>query len=154
MDSEVYTCARSGPCLSENNESFVCLQDIWKIGNINCCSGSLRACRFSASCLAGIMSSFIVRNTTIICDRCVHCVEFQRLYINPRPVRGGWCNPSHEFFWAGRHTVWRIVLKFSIAYGASFAQLLVKKKWSGQVMSRSYDVMRGTTFARFQQNRE
>ena len=55
--------------------------------------------------------------------------------INPRPVRGGWCNPPHEFFWAGRHTVWRIVLKFSIADGASFSQLLVKKKLvgSGQV---------------------
>ena len=35
-------------------------------------------------------------------------------------------NP-HEFFWAGRHTIWRIALKFSIAYGASFAQLLAKK---------------------------
>ena len=41
----------------------------------------------------------------------------------------------HEFFQAGRRTVWRIVLKFSIAYGASFAQLLVKTKMvrSGQV---------------------
>ena len=48
--------------------------------------------------------------------------------------------------WTGRHTVWRIVLKFSIAYGASFAQLLVKKKWSGQGRARSYDVIRGTTF--------
>ena len=70
---------------------------------------------------------------------------------NPRPVRGGLMQPSHEFFWAGRRTVWRIVLKFSIAYGASFAQLLVKKIWSGQVKSgqvrpRSYDVIRGTTF--------
>ena len=59
--------------------------------------------------------------------------------INPRQWRGGggrgWCN-LHDFFWAGRHTVWSIVLKFSIAYGASFAQLLV----------RNYDVIRGTTF--------
>ena len=46
------------------------------------------------------------------------------------------------------------MLKFSIAYGASFAELLVKKIWSGQVRSRSYDVIRGTTFARFQRNRE
>ena len=49
---------------------------------------------------------------------------------------GGWCNPPpHEFFWAWRHTVWRIVLKFSRAYGVSFAQLLVKKNLvgSGQV---------------------
>ena len=71
-----------------------------------------------------------------------------RRWLRPPAVRGltvarsgGWCNP-HEFFWAGRHTVWRIVLNFSIAYGASFAQLLVKK--NGQVRSRSYDVMRGT----------
>ena len=70
----------------------------------------------------------------------------------PRPVIDA--TPPHEFFWAGRHIVWRIVLKFSIAYGASFAQLLVKKNWSGQVRSRSYDVIRGTTFARFQRNRE
>ena len=67
-------------------------------------------------------------------------------FVNPRPVRGGLMQPPHEFFWAGRHTVWRIALKFSIAYGASFAQLLVKKIWSGQVRSRSYDVIRGTTF--------
>ena len=48
---------------------------------------------------------------------------------------GGLMQPPHEFFWAGRHTVWRIVLKFSIAYGASFSELLVKKKLvgSGQV---------------------
>ena len=80
-------------------------------------------------------------------DRCVYL-------LNPRPVRGGVDATPHEFFWAGRHTVWRIVLKFSIAYGASFAQLLAKKIWSGQVRSRSYDVIRGTTFARFQRNRE
>ena len=75
---------------------------------------------------------------------------------NPRPVRGVDATPPppHEFFWAGRHTVWKIVLKFSIAYGASFAKLLVKKIWSGQVRSRSYDVIRGTTFGRFQRNRE
>ena len=53
--------------------------------------------------------------------------------VNPRPVRGVDATP-HAFFWAGRHTVWRIALKFSIAYGASFAQILVKKMvWSGQV---------------------
>ena len=66
--------------------------------------------------------------------------------LNTRPVRGGLMQPPHEFFWTGRHTVWRIVLKLSIAYGTSFAQHLVKKKWSGQVRSRSYDVIRGTTF--------
>ena len=38
------------------------------------------------------------------------------------------------------------MLKFSIADGASFAQLLVKK--NGQVRSRSYDVIKGTTFDR------
>ena len=56
--------------------------------------------------------------------------------INPRPCRGGGLmQPPHEFFWAGRHTVWRIVLKFSIANGTSFAELLVKKNFvgSGQV---------------------
>ena len=55
---------------------------------------------------------------------------------NPRQWRGGLMQPPpHEFFWAARQTVWSIMLKFSIAYGASFAQLLVKKKLvrSGQV---------------------
>ena len=73
--------------------------------------------------------------------------------VNPRPVRGVDATP-HEFFLAERHTVRRIVLKFFIADGASFAQLLVKNIWSGHVRSRSYDVIRGTTFARFQRNRE
>ena len=50
--------------------------------------------------------------------------------LNPRPVRGV-MQPPHEFVWAERHTVWRIVLKFSINYGASFAQLLVKKNLVG-----------------------
>ena len=50
--------------------------------------------------------------------------------------------PSHEFFWAERHTVWSIALKFSIAYEVFFAQLLVKKI---AVRSRSYNVIRGTT---------
>ena len=40
---------------------------------------------------------------------------------------GGLMQPPPPPWVAGRHTVWRIVLKFSIAYGASFAQLLVKK---------------------------
>ena len=68
-----------------------------------------------------------------------------RARVNARPVGGVHATP-HEFFWAEGHTVWRIALKFSIAYGASFAQHLVKKIWSGQVRSRSYDVIRGTTF--------
>ena len=46
------------------------------------------------------------------------------------------------------------MLKFSIAYVASFAQLLVKKNWSGQVRSRSYDVTKGPTFGRLQRSRE
>ena len=65
------------------------------------------------------------------------------------PVEGGVdATPPHEFFWAARQTVWSIMLKFSIAYGVSFAQLLVKKIWSGQVRSRSYDVTKGTTFGK------
>ena len=39
--------------------------------------------------------------------------------------------------------------KFSIAYGAFFAHLLVKQIWSGLVRSRSYDVISGTTSDRF-----
>ena len=63
-------------------------------------------------------------------------------HLNPRPVRGGWCNP-HDFFWAGRHTVWRIVLKFSIgSLWSIFCATFGEKNWSGQVRSRSYDVIR------------
>ena len=68
--------------------------------------------------------------------------------LNPRQWRGGGglMQPPMSFFCAGRYTVWSIVLKFCIAYGAYFAQLLVKKNWSGQVRSRSYDVTKETTF--------
>ena len=59
------------------------------------------------------------------------CIRMRICLFNPRPVRGGVDTTPNEFFWAGRHTVWRIVLKLSIAYGASFAQLLVEK--NGQV---------------------
>ena len=55
---------------------------------------------------------------------------------NPRQCSGGVVDATpHEFFWAGRYTVSSIVLKLSIAYGASFAQLSVKKNLvgSGQV---------------------
>ena len=42
--------------------------------------------------------------------------------------------PPLEYFWNGRRTAWRIALKFCIAYGAFFAQLLAKKlTGSGQV---------------------
>ena len=42
--------------------------------------------------------------------------------------------PDEFFFWNGRRTAGRIALKFYIAYGASFAQLLAKKMTgSGQV---------------------
>ena len=50
----------------------------------------------------------------------------------------GLLQPYTWGFWAGRYTVWSIALKFSIAYRASFAQLLVKKKCSsGQVTKLS-----------------
>ena len=53
---------------------------------------------------------------------------------NPRPCKGVDATPPHEFFWNGFRTAGRIALKFCIAYGASFAQLLAKKlTGSGQV---------------------
>ena len=63
---------------------------------------------------------------------------------NPRQWRGVDATPP----WVAHQTVWSIMLKFSIADGSSFAQLLVKKNWSGQVRSRSYDVTMGTTFGK------
>ena len=51
----------------------------------------------------------------------------------PRPGRGGGVmRPSLRFiFCDARRTMSRIVLQFCIVYGASFAQLLVKKKMTG-----------------------
>ena len=66
---------------------------------------------------------------------------------------GGWCNPPWVFLsWTPHrledraeilHSLWGILC-------GTFGE----KNWSGQVRSRSYDVIRGTTFARFQRNRE
>ena len=48
---------------------------------------------------------------------------------------GGGDATPHEFFWNGRRAAGRIALKFCIAYGTSFAQLLANKlTGSGQVM--------------------
>ena len=57
--------------------------------------------------------------------------------------------PPLRFFLDARRTVRRSALKLGIAYGASFAHLLVKKFWSGHVRSRSYDVIRDTASGRF-----
>ena len=54
-----------------------------------------------------------------------------------------------KVFLGGQKTAARSAAKFSIAYGASFAHLLMKKFWSGHVRSRSYDVIRGTASDRF-----
>ena len=62
---------------------------------------------------------------------------------------GGRCDhPPHEFIWNGFQTAGRTSMKFCIAYGASFSQLLTKNG-PGQVRSRSYDVIRGTATYRF-----
>ena len=50
--------------------------------------------------------------------------------LNPRPGRGVDAPPPPSFF-AMHAEMCRIVLKFCIAYGASRAQLLVKKKLTG-----------------------
>ena len=68
--------------------------------------------------------------------------------LNPRPDRGVDTTPL-RFFLGGRKTAARSAAKFSIAYGASFAHLLMKKIWSDHVRSRSYDVIRGTASDRF-----
>ena len=53
----------------------------------------------------------------------------KKLYtFNPRPGRGWWMPPAPlRLFCDAPRTMRRIVLKFFIAYGASFAQLLVNK---------------------------
>ena len=64
-------------------------------------------------------------------------------------LAGGGCPPPLRFFCDAPRTMRRIVLKFCIAYGTSFAQRLVKKCWPGHVRSRSYDVRRGTRSGHF-----
>ena len=48
----------------------------------------------------------------------------------------GGMQPSHETFWNGRLISQRIALKLCRTNGESFAQLLVKQDWLGQVRSR------------------
>ena len=68
--------------------------------------------------------------------------------VNTRPGRGGWMSPPLRFFCDAPRSMRRIVLKFGIAYGASFAQLLIKN-WPGHVRSQRYDVTRGTRSGHF-----
>ena len=53
-----------------------------------------------------------------------------------------------SFFCDARRTIGQIVLKFSIVFGASFAQLVVTN-WPGHVSSQSYDVTKGTRSTHF-----
>ena len=47
--------------------------------------------------------------------------------------------PPHEFFWAGRHTVWRIVTEiFHSLWGIPLRNFWWKKFGTGQVRSRSW----------------
>ena len=62
---------------------------------------------------------------------------------NPRPGRGGGCHPP-EVFLRCTANYEADGAEILIVYGASFAQLLVKKCWPGHVRSRSYDVTRST----------
>ena len=57
---------------------------------------------------------------------------------------GGSMRTPMSFFWNGRRTPGRIVLKFCVAYGASFAQLSAET-----VRLESHDVIRGTASDRF-----
>ena len=69
--------------------------------------------------------------------------------LNPRPSRGVDAPP--EFFCDAPRTMRRIVLKFCIAYKASFAQLLVKKMdrvMSGNEAMTSQEVQGQAIFAR------
>ena len=54
--------------------------------------------------------------------------------INPRPCKMGCVIPMSSF-WNGRRTSGRNTLKFCIAYGAAFVQLLAKKKKIDRIRS-------------------
>ena len=70
--------------------------------------------------------------------------------INPRPYRGGgWCNPPWGFSRIAKKRRRVAPPGFRLPYGANLPQFLAKKIWPGQVRSRSYDVIRGTTSGNF-----
>ena len=77
---------------------------------------------------------------------------FQHIYLtcelNPRPDRGVGAPPPLRFFADSEKTAARSAPGFEVPYGANLAQLMVKK-WPGQIRSRSYDVIRGTTSGNF-----
>ena len=64
-------------------------------------------------------------------------------------LAGGVDATSLRFFCDARRTMGRIVLKFCIAYEASFAQLLLRKNCPAHIRSRSYDVTKGTRSGHF-----
>ena len=72
-------------------------------------------------------------------DRETSSLNFPNLILHlPSPWPRGSMHPP-EVFCDARRTMSRIVLKFYIAYGASFAQLLVKKLTRGQFHQRKTD---------------
>ena len=72
--------------------------------------------------------------------------------VNPRPVRGLMQPPWAFLSWTPHRLEYRAEIFHSL-WGI-FCATFGTKKWSGQVRSRSYDVIRGTTSDKFQRNRE
>ena len=54
-------------------------------------------------------------------------VVLQRRYINPRPYRGGWCNPPEVFSGIAKKRRRVAPPGFGLPYGANLAQFLAKK---------------------------
>ena len=79
-----------------------------------------------------------------------HVLCHNSAIFQPSPVQGGgWCNPPWGFSRIAKKR-WRVAPPgLGLPDGANLAQFLAKKNWPGQVRSRSYDVIRGTTSGNF-----
>ena len=91
---------------------------------------------------------FILVSHTAIC--LLICVQkFQVDILTLARTGGGWCNPPWGFSRIAKKRRRVAPPGFGLPYGANLAQFLAKKIWPGQVRSRSYDVIRGTTSGNF-----
>ena len=91
--------------------------------------------------------SFLTKKVVFVTLTIAYSLVNNFLKVLSLALAGGWCD-HHPWVFYARRTTSGTVLKFYIAYGAFFAQLLVKK-WPGHVRSRSYDVTRGTRSGHF-----
>ena len=111
-------------------------------------SRSHRICRYAwvtEKCGAGIISRcYFLHNWWWLWN-----ITRYTSYVNPLPDRGAGATPPPPLRFFADSEKMAAPPGFGVPYGANLAQLLVKKNWPGQVRSRSYHVIRGTTSGDF-----